>query len=64
LWRFNRRVPNKYRKESKKGKRLWWLFISLSFSNLFFVIIKFKLRKWTIRNKLKLKISKEMSHSL
>jgi ribosomal protein RSM22 (predicted rRNA methylase) len=23
LWRFNRRVPNKYRKESKKGKRLW-----------------------------------------
>ena len=23
LWRFARRVPNKFRKETKKGKRLW-----------------------------------------
>lgn len=23
LWRFGRRIPNKFRKESKKGKRLW-----------------------------------------
>jgi ribosomal protein RSM22 (predicted rRNA methylase) len=23
LWRFPKRVPNKFRKESKKGKRLW-----------------------------------------
>lgn len=23
LWRFGRRLPNKYRKESPRGKRLW-----------------------------------------
>lgn len=23
LWRFGSRIPNKFRKESKKGKRLW-----------------------------------------
>jgi len=23
LWRFGRRIPNKFRKESKKGLRLW-----------------------------------------
>lgn len=23
LWRFGERIPNKFRKESKRGKRLW-----------------------------------------